>query len=200
MATAQMMRVRAAWAGYSGGPGLSTFYFSGSNPVLAAEALEAVNRVRAVFSTGAGSIPIGTVVTVSPQVDILSPATGVLLSSISVAPPASVAGTLAGGPGSTANMALGRFGTAAVINGRKVQGRIFWGPLGVSDVAGGQVSGSRVSLVQGAILQAGITITTPITHCVWHRPDPVTHTGGDNPAVTGYTVRTLVAVLRSRRD
>ncbi len=200
MPTAQMMRVRAVWTGYTGSPGLSTFYFSGSNPVLPAEALEAANRVRAVFQTGGPSIPLGIAVTVSPQVDILSPATGTLLSSISVTPPATVAGSRSGSIGATSTMALGRFGTAAVINGRKVQGRMFWGPLVTTDVIQGQVISTLVSSIQGAILQAGITITTPITHCVWHRPDPATSTGGDNPAVTGYTCRTLAAVLRSRRD
>lgn len=198
MPTAQMMRVRAVWSGYVGGPGLSTFYFSGSNPVLPAEALEAANRVRAVFETGKAQIHSSITVTVNPQVDILSPATGTLLSSISVTPPAATVGTGAGTIGSTTVMCLGRFGTSTVINGRQVKGRIFWGPLKQTDVSGGACLPGLVSAVQGAILQAGISLVTPITHCVWHRP--VGGTGGDNPAVTGYTARSLVASLRSRRD
>lgn len=193
-----LMRVRASWSGYAGGPGLSTFYFSGSAVPTAAEALEAVQRVQAVFTAGKSAIPLVCAIQVSNQVDVIATQTGVLTNSILVAAQTAIAGTRSGTIGASTNMVLAQYVTGTYVNGKRVRGRTFWGPVGQADVTQTTVTGVLVSAVQGAVLQAGIQITTPITHCVWHRP--VNQTGGADAPVTGYTASTKVAVLRSRRD
>ena len=196
---AEMMRVRAQLTGFVGSPGLATFYFVGSNPATAPEALEASSRVRALFESFKAHLPSTEQVVYSSQVDVLDPSTGTLSGGLSVALPVTTTGTGGGNYISTASTYLGQLITTSIINGRRVRGRTNIGvPLASDNGATGVPVVAAVGALNTALALLGTTIVTPIVHVVWHRPK--NHAGGAAVAVTGYSTSTKWAVLRSRRD
>lgn len=194
-----LIRVRAVGTGWAGGPGLMTFYFSGSTTPTGSEALEASARVRSALNGCITVIPAGVTWQVSGACDVLDDATGALVGSLSNTDPAVVTGTGTTGLQPPASAALIRFTTSAVINGRRLQGRRFFSPLPGSSLAttGLLTSAAQSSLTAGFGLLV-VQITTPITHRVWHRPGPLGP--GSSSASTGNSTPTKLAVLRSRRD
>ena len=196
---ATLMRVRATGTGWSGAPGLLTFYFSGSAAPTAAEALEASARVRAVLSSAASMIPTGVSWQVSGDVDLIDDQTGSLVGGLSNTAPAVVAGSGTGSTAPVSTAILGRFTTASIVNGRRLLGRRYLSPVVVSQfAAAGQVAASAIAQATTAFGLVVVQITTPITHRVWHRPGPLGP--GSSAASTSVVVPAKPAVLRSRRD
>lgn len=194
-----LMRVRAVGQGWTGGPGLMTFFFSGSASPTNAEAVEAAARVRAVLASAVGEIPTGVTWQVQGQVDVIEDSTGVLVGGQTVTAPAVVTGSGAGGLAPIASAALTRFATNSVVNGRRLQGRTFLSPLraGAVSAQGTLLTASKTTLTTAYGLLV-VQITTPITHRVWHRPGPL-GVGSSAASVQNF-VQDKLAVLRSRRD
>jgi hypothetical protein len=96
-------------------------------------------------------------------------------------------------------MICATWNTGAIVNGRRVRGRTFLGPLDNSCLQNdGTLSSSSIThanALGAAWTDAGLTTTLS---CVWHRP--VGGTGGSNHEIISATVRDKFAVLRSRRD
>lgn len=200
---AQMARVRAVLSNWVGGPGLATFYFAGPGNVSGAEALEGAARVRAFFNGAVSSLLANVQVQVSNQVDVLLAETGELVGGFTVAAQALVTGSSAADAYSPAICALVKHETGVFEAGRRVTGRTFIGPLSEAIVTSGTFN-NAASLKTAADLLT-TQITTAVGQVVWHRPKPVSPTNpvfvnGSSALVSGHSVPTKLAVLRSRRD
>lgn len=114
-------RVRTAIAGGSGGPQLSTMFFSNAGALTAQNAASAV---RAFWNDCKGEISSAYVMTVEPEVYVLDTATGQPLSVVSTTTTA-VAGTDGGDPLPWATQALIEWPTGIFLGGRQVRGRTF---------------------------------------------------------------------------
>ena len=194
-----LLRVRAVGQGWSGGPGLMTFYFSGSTSPTGSEAVEAAARVRACLNGAAAVIPIGVTWQVSGSCDVIDDATGNLVANQSNTDPAVVTGTGSGGQAPPAVAALVRFTTGGVINGRRLAGRRYHSPLPFNALATtGVLSATAQSTLVSAYGLLVVQITTPITHRVWHRPGPLGP--GSSSASTSNSTPAKLAQLKSRRD
>lgn len=210
-----IMRVRAASRGWSGGPGLNTFYFTahgGPDPdePIVDDAQLAHDRVHDAFAAATGMYPTSWKCLVSPNVDVLSDVNGELTSSFSVDPSAEITGSSGVGFGPTAAMALLRLNTSTFDDGSRIQGRAFLGPVGAVYDADGSPSSALLTVVNAfatAIQDAGVSLEPVLV--VWrrpreadseHLPHPVTARDGSRADVTSVTVPDKFAVLRSRRD
>lgn len=200
--------VRSAWAGTSGGPGLTQTAFDRIDfgPISAADAQVAVNAVRAYWDAIKAYLPNEVVITVSTVVDGYDVVTGELETSvIAPAAPASVQGTDAGAYAMAAGMRVGLM-TGVIRNGRRVRGAMYVVPAGAGAYG---VTGAVSSTVRTAVNAAGNTLRTTIEASgmrllVWSRPLPVGvpngPRSGDVAQVTGIETNEKAAILRGRRD
>lgn len=208
--TDRIYRVRAASQGWTGGPGLNTFYFrddAGTGAPSGAAALLCVNRVRTAMFDGRTMYPNGWSCQVAGQVDVLEATTGELVAELNVAVPAVVTGTLTDGWGAIPTMMLLRLKTDIINDGRRISGRAFLGPVGrVLDTDGSPqtAAAGTANAVGVALLDTGATVVYPV---VWRRPrlavegpPEVTARAGMSARITSTNVPDKFAVLRSRRD
>lgn len=182
------------------GAGLTQLYWApGSVGGSTADASDCLARFRSLW------VSIGTRLTSTisfvfdTTVLAIEATTGVLTGSFTAAS----AATVVGGSGSEAlprqTQALIKWGTATVINGRRVRGRLFVPGVqeGDNDGAGLPVSALVTALTTAgaAVFIPGATASEPV---VWHRP--VGGAGGASPLMTSAAGGTTWAVLRSRRS
>lgn len=194
-----MLRVRVAGSGWTGGPGLNTFYFLYSGTPDATDVQDVYDRVRGFFDGIKAIFENDTTFTPSAAVDELDPATGSLIGTFTVGTPGTaITGTGTDGLAGTATMAVLSLGTNTFISGRRVQGRAFLGPLNKGAIVNGAFSTSAQTIVDGVAPDLNDTGGGDGVNCVWHRP--VGGTGGSAAPITGYLTRAKVGILRSRRD
>lgn len=193
--------IRIAWTGFTGGPGVSTFYSDGSSlPDLAS--------LRTFLLNLAGVAPTGVTLTFPTSGESIDPADGSLVGSWTVgSAPASVPGTGSGAVCS-AQGCMVVWTTNEIADGRNVRGRTF----GVPSAAGVFGSDGLLSTAQQGFLTTGAAAVVGATpkYVVWHRPKkgpkpsgggpaPVIRPGGWAP-ITGKIVPRKAAILSSRRD
>lgn len=206
-----MFRVRVAGSGWTGGPGLNTFYFTqDTDSYILSGAQLAHDRVHAAFVDSAGLYPNTHTRVVSPLVDVLDPVTGEITNTFTVTPSANVPGT---GPDASmsapATALMVRFLTSTFLSGRRLQGRAFLSPL-YSQMTDGAGTPTATAIGHGqalgaALLDVGIE---QVNLVVWRRPrvakpeatPPVTARVGATGLVVAYSTPDKFAVLRSRRD
>lgn len=198
-----ILRVRFVSTGWTGGPGLSTFYYApGGSPAVQADATEASARVRAFFSAlgASGAMPSGWGGSVDPVVSVLDEENGDLVNELDAADSTAVSNVGAGALGATTTMALLRMTTAGFAAGRRVRGRSYIGPGAATWWSGGLLTtGTQNAIQTSADGALDTTIATAtVTHVIWSRPTPTRL--GSTHVVTGYGVSREPAVLRSRRD
>lgn len=201
-----MMRVRTIITVGQGLPGLFTLYFNGSSPTpITADATDVCARVRTFANAIIGLLPTGQLWSVQPAVDLVDSVDGQLAGGLVATTPALVTGT-GGTVAPTATEMLLAANTGLVVNGRRLQGRSFIGPCAITVVSGtGQLGPTQQTTLQNAanVMISGSTTSFPV---VWHRPKKAgpggvpAATPGTNAAVTSFTARAPLAVLRSRRD
>lgn len=193
-----MIRVRAVGSGWTGGPGLSTFYFNeGILPIDNAMAVNLTGRVRAYFD----AVRPYTTSTVSWQVDpvisAMDEATGLLTQEVSATPaPAPVTGSGGATIGPTFVALVGRLRTNAFQAGRRIQGRTFYAPLSAT-FTDSQLPETGAQAAQVAGLTAILTTGGGAPLVVWQRPKP--GRPGSLYAVTTVSSAPEFGVLRSRR-
>ena len=196
---ASMLRVRVTGFGWVGGSGLNTFYFDPISTPDASDAQDVYDRVHGFFTSCVAIFENDTSWSVDSEVSELDPATGSLIGSFTVGTPASsVVGTGTDGLAGTATMAVLAYSSNTFVAGRRVLGRAFLGPLNKGAIVNGQVSSGVQAIVDGAAPDLSDTSGGSSVQCVWHRP--VGGTGGSLATITGWTTRSKVGVLRSRRD
>lgn len=194
-----IMRVRFQINGTTGLPGLHTTYWTGAstNPV-AADGLDVTARVRAFWNACITLLPNTVSVSSNVPIDVLDQITGDLTGQLPGGTVAIVNGT---GTGELprATMMLLRYGTNAVINRRRLQGRSFIGPCAQLTNTNGSVtpSSNTTLLTATAQLTTGPTASSLV---VWHRPSDLFPAGGSTSPVTSFSTNAEFSVLRSRRD
>jgi uncharacterized membrane protein len=89
-----------------------------------------------------------------------------------------------------------KWATGAIVGGRRLQGKTFLAPIKSQAYA---VTGVIDPAVVTSIVSATATLVAANALTIWHRPDPVSHTGGSSSAVNGATVPNTVTSLATRR-
>lgn len=195
---ASMLRVQAEGTGWTGGPGLTTFYFDpGVAAIDAAMATGVTGRVRSYFDAlKAYTLPaIGW--QVDPVVQILDPASGNLVGEVTAgSAPSIVVGTGTGAVGPAFVAVVGKMRTNSFFGGKRIQGRTFYSPLGSAYTDSTQPEGA-LQAAQVTGLNAVLTAAGGPAHVVWHRPQG--GTGGFMANVITVSSSNTFGVLKSRR-
>lgn len=204
----EMLRVRVVSSGFSGAPGLNTFYFRPYEDNPSAElddATECTERVRAALSAAARLWPPTMSFAVSGTVDVLDSATGDVIKTFTAATPAVVAGNddKLVGPGGVGIQI--KFGTGGLVHGHKVKGRAFLVPISNQWGANGLLVAFHQTTADNlAIALIARPALSPVA-IVWSRPVKVaTPTvpirAGSAHDITGSNAPSKPVVMRSRRD
>jgi hypothetical protein len=196
-----MYRVRVATSGWTGGPGLSTFYFQGSTDPTAADdsgAQACVDRVQVGIAGVLGLFPTVHTWAIEAVVDVLTASTGALTASYAVDPGTDQNGVNALGYGPTAAMICSSLITSSIVAGKRLRGRTFWGPPCTGGDGNGTPSATAVAACQAATEALMTHGAGEPDLVVWHRP--VSGAGGSTGVVESVFTRDKFAVLRSRRD
>lgn len=186
-------------SGLAGGGLTQLYWVPGSVGGSTADATDCLARFRGLW------VSIGTRLssTISFVFDTtvlaIEATTGVLVTSYTAAPALTVTGGSGSEPLPRQTQGLIKWGTASVINGRRVRGRLFVPGVQEGDNDG---AGQPVAALSSALTAAGATIFVPgatsSEACIWHRP--VGGAGGASPDITSSTGGTTWAVLKSRRS
>jgi hypothetical protein len=207
MADDLMYRVRVASTGWTGGPGLNTFYYLQNlpaDPDPSTAAAACVTRVHDLANGIKAIFPASWRGTISPEVDVINADNGDLTGSYVVTPPSVVSGTGTAGYGPQMAMICASLLTPDIVDSRRVRGRSFFGPSIVSDDPDGTPLTDVLAIVQAAMdLALGGGLDGP-PMVVWSRRRGVsvrhpTGLGGSAHVVSAVTIKDQYAVLRSRR-
>lgn len=193
-----MIRVRAVGSGWTGGPGLATFYFDeGILPINNALAVNLTGRVRAYFDAVRPYTASVISWQVDPTVAAMNAGTGLLTQEVTATPaPAPVTGSGGAVVGPAFVALVGRLRTNAFQDGRRIQGRTFYCPL-ASTFTDSTVPETGAQAAQVAGLTALLTTGGGAPLVVWQRPKP--GRPGSTYAVDTVSSAPEFGVLRSRR-
>jgi hypothetical protein len=185
-----LARVRVAWQGWPGAPGVSTFYLD-PGPSQAQ-----INSIRSFFSQLTNFLPAGLTINVPSSGDEINESTGQLtgvwvVGTTPTVVTAAGTGTYAGNAGAVVHWL-----TDGISGKRRIRGRTFLVPL-VNGAYGndGAISPTSVQVITDAA-QALVT-SMPGLMNVWVRPIP--GRTGLQSSITSVRVPRLSVSLRSRR-
>lgn len=182
-------RYRVAWSGFTGSPGVSTFYYFGS--------VDPAGSLHAMFDAIKGRFPSTVTWSFPATGDTIDDTTGDLNGSFSSAGAASVTGTDAGVYSAASGVVI-RWLTGTIVGGHRVRGHTFLVPLAGSAYQGdGSISTTPLGDIQTAV-NTYLATTAGLAQVIWRRPGAPG--GAGHVAVTGAIVPDLAAVLRSRRS
>lgn len=184
---ATIKRVRVLWGGLPGMPGYSLLYgLSSADPTGALSTF--FGAIKAAF-------PPGLQWSIPPSGDTLDDATGALTGSWS-GTGASVVTSTGTGIYAAGAGAWVTWGTAGIVNGRRLKARTFLCPLkGTAFDLNGTIDNTILTTLQTAastLASAGVLVA-------WHRPSPTAPSGGSSSLITTATVPDQATSLRSRR-
>lgn len=181
-------RIRCQWSGFTGSPGLTTFYCT--------DALTLLPAARTFFNSIAALLPAAVQISFEPFGAQIEDSTGDLTGSWSTgSTPAVVQGALAGSYSAPSGM-LVNWLTNAIVGGRFLRGKTFIVPGPVSSTDGTPNS-ANVSTLQAA---ASVLASDLGGLRVWHRPTVAAPSSGSSAEVLSVNVPDKFVVLRSRRD
>jgi len=185
---ATIERVRVIWTGFTGAPGLSTFY--------GVSGLTLAPRIRTFFAAIATVVPSNVTWSIEPFGARIDDTNGNLVGDWSITPaPANVQGS-AGTVYQAPTGLMINWITGSIVNGRFLRGKTFIvpGPTGSAD-------GTPVATNLATIQAAASALITPADNLkVWHRPSAPGATDGSSALVNAAQVPDKFMVLRSRRD
>lgn len=185
---ANIRRYRVVWSGFTGSPGVSTFYFSGS--------VDPAPDLHTLFNAISAAFPSQVRWDFPTQGDTISDSNGALVGAFASAGAAQV-------PGSGSNLyssATGieaRWNTGVVIGKRRLLGKTFLVPADGAAYGSGVIVSGLVTTLQTAFT-AWHSSTAGAAQLVWHRPKA--GVGGSSSPVSSVTIPNKIVVLRSRRD
>lgn len=200
-----MYRVRVDLGGFSGAPGLNTWWFKGDG-ATPADANIVGNRLQAFYEGVKPLLVTGMTITIPDEMDIFDEATAVLSGSLSMGGPfpatsgAGVQTTL-----SRATQLKTQFLTGRVSDGRRVAGGIYLGPIHSGAIlSSGVIDPTDGEEVVDALSIFSDSLTGNVQHAVYRQPRLASAPGGARAGagfyVIGYGYKPLPAVIRSRRD
>jgi hypothetical protein len=202
-----ILRVRVVTDGWSGGPGLNTFYFNGMNTLGHAE--DVVTRVQAAMDLAKNIYPSNITIQVQPTVDQLDEANGDMTGTWATPPQDQLLGSQgANDIAPPATAMLLQYQTGTYSDGSRLRGHAFFSPVaGLFASPDGTPDGTALTSLRAAgaaLLDSGLA---PSDLCVWRRPRAAyTYKGKSHPdrvgstgAVTSTSVPDRFAVLKSRR-
>lgn len=185
-------RYRITWTGFTGSPGVSTFY--------APDATDSRPAIRTFFDSIADQIPNGVTVSFPTTGDIVADDSGVIQGTWTGGAIASVSGTSLQ-PWTNATGLVVNWRTNTVRRGRRLRGRTFLVPVAGAAASGGGIPPfSVVNDVRAAAL--ALAAASPGI-LVWGPPieqGGVVVAAGVSAAVSTADVPQKWVVLRSRRD
>ena len=193
-----MLRIKSVGTGWTGGPGLTTFYMdSGIATIDAAMANGVTGRVRAYFDALKVYTTSAITWQVDPVVDIVDDEDGSLAGQVvASSAPSAVVGTGAGVIGPAFVCAVGKMRTNVFSGGRRIQGRTFYGPLAQAYTDSATPEGG-LTAAQATGLTAVLTAAGGPTLVVWHRPKGAAP-GFMAPVLT-VSSSSVFGILKSRR-
>lgn len=202
----QLYRVKARWSGFSGAPGYSIFHFRdfntpdpGNGDGTTEDATAAVARVTTFFATLTAAIPDAVVVTVETEVDVIDDASGELVNSLQATGGGAVQ-MESGGSYLAPAGAVVNWRTAGIRKGRRIRGRTFLVPLASSNFnSAGVLIPTAQNVIQTAANNLASQTGSPDL-AIFARPSSSALSDGTSAVVTGASVPSIAAVLRSRRD
>ena len=180
-------RVRSAWTGFRGAPGVTTMYFLDTATV--------VESLHAFWTSMAGDLPGDVVIQVEDSGDILDSETGELTGTWVSDPVDPVNGVGGSGYSAPSGLVIDWL-TSTIADGKRLRGRTFVVP---TDAGGTSSDGTPKDTVVTAFETYGATLIEEqsTSFVVWHRG---TGTNGSVGLITSAHVPDMFAVLRSRRD
>lgn len=184
-----MNRVRVAWTGFPGAPGVSTFYFGSSTTDMGA--------LRTFFNAFAALVPANVSMQIASTGDQINETDGHITGTWVGPAQASVAGGGGVGAYSSASGGMVKWVTPQVVNGRRPIGKTFFVPAVTTAFdATGTLLNSLVTTLQAAA--SALVVAYAGEMKIFHRPGP----GGIGVSCTiiAGIVQDKQFVLRSRRD
>lgn len=196
-----MLRIRTELNGWSGGPGLATFYFDpGVAAIDAAMVTGVTGRVRSYFDAFRAFTPTGNTAQVNPVADIVNVQDGSLVGQVSAGSAPSVVVGTGGIQGPAFVCAVGRLVTNSFIGGKRLRGRTYAGPLAAAFTDSLAPEGGLTAAIQGGLVLMNTPAGGPAL-VVWSRPRvaPAVPRDGQIAGVVNTSVSTTFGVLKSRR-
>lgn len=195
-----MLRVRTTLSGWTGGPGLTTHYFTATTEDAAAAA-RCRAYVHTYFTTLASLLTAAQARwDVQAEVDIITSADGHITDTFTDTTAYGASGDAGGGTAPPATAILLRHVTNTYVAGKRLRGRSFISPVGVVIFA---TDGSMATAAQTNTNAAGVTWLASFSSgdklVVWHRPKKGM-TDGYSGIVTALACQGKGSVLTSRRD
>jgi len=193
---ALLWRVTARWTGGNIGTGFTNMFFTEG----IGTAQQAADAARAfLFSaTGAANanLPTGITISFSAGVDVLEPATGILIQTVPVTAPSSVTGSGSGAYAAPTGACVS-WVTSGIVNGHRVKGRTFLVPMAQSAFqSDGTLATAAISAIDSA---AQTLIAAAPEFVIYHRPSSLAAGDGSTHPVLAERTNDVAAVLRSRR-
>lgn len=188
--------------GYIGGPGFNIIHWTaglGAGPTHPDGVEEWHDTLLAALTNYEGNIPDSITLTIEPDVAFFDDSDGVI-DGVTVDPAGArvVDGLTTGALLSRATQLVVRTRTNEYVNGRRLQGRIFLGPIGNNALsADGQVLAAIVT--DAPTNWSGLISGLGGRLCVWHRPTPAAPTSGTYGDVVSIGINSTPGTLRSRK-
>lgn len=198
-----MLKVKVRWAGFTGSPGWSNFFFrdfSGTGEPTSDQAAPAVARVNTFFTAIKDRFTPNVNWTIQPDVEVVQETNGNLVDIFNTTATAPIVGsntilTYAAPAGVVVT-----WRTGIVRNGRRVRGRTFLVPTSSACFqADGSIETASLSIFQNAANALCNSTGSPDLG-VWARPSAPGANDGSWSLVNSATVPDMAAILRSRRD
>lgn len=197
-----LARFRVALADWPGAPGVCTLHFSpglGFTTFTQERCDLAAGELADAFTSMSDVLVPGMTWTIEDDVALFASETGEIVDVITLVD-GPYTGTGSGADAKTSRdtqvcMALI---TADFLNGRRLQGRFFWGPVTGSALDTGGNVNSTVRSVWPPLFDASISGLGP-SLCVWHRPTPAAPSSGSYGDVVTVRANTVPGTLRSRK-
>lgn len=194
--------------GYIGAPGYNVLHWTagvGPGPGDPGGVEEFHDTLEACYSVFAEFVNPEVTFTIEQEVTCFDDSDGVL-TAVTVDPTGdrTIVGFGSGFGISRATAICTRLFTAEIVNGRRLQGRVFIGPAAASALDGdGQITSAARAAIDGGFYAAYTGLGGILA--VWHRPTfsgtpPVNNNDGAYGDVTGVSSNEIPGTLRSRKS
>lgn len=188
--------------GYTGSPGYNIIHWSagvGAGPTDPDGVEEFHDTLETALTTISSILIDGVEFTINPAVDCFDASDGVIVSSTTdPGTPRVIVGSDEGKTLDRSACVTLRYRTEEYVNGRRLQGRSFLGPIGVGAFNTlGQIDATVQSDVEDA--WAGLFTGLGGRLAVWHRPTTPSGTDGSYGDVTSVLCNPTPGTLRSRK-